>query len=181
MKVIHSDDYQKIKIRAAGNDDAAFFEKLYVAVRRIEFAMLGWDEHQILPVLKMQFDAQTRGYRGQFPNLKEFVVETNGEAVGRLVLTDEMRLVDIAVSPARRNLGIGSFVLKHLLDKADGENKNIFLRVLKTNTEARRLYMRFGFQTTGEDDLYLMMRRHSLPKRKNQISQKEKFRNYECP
>lgn len=164
MKKIFSGNQLQIVIREAGSDDPVFFEKLYLATRRNEFAGLGWNEDQIRMLLKMQFDAQTQGYRAQFPDLRKFVIEANETAVGRLLLTDEIRVVDIALMAASRNLGIGSFVLNCLLDKAVGENKDVFLQVLKTNDAARGLYERFKFETIGEDDLYLTMRR-SLPKK----------------
>ena len=166
MKKISFNNHLRIVIRKAGSDDAAFFRGLYVEVRRDEFAILGWNENQIQMLLEMQFDAQTQGYGEQFPGLRKFVIEANGAAVGRLLLTDKIRLVDIAVLPAARNLGIGSFVLNRLLEKADGESKDVFLQVVKTNNAARRLYERCGFETAGEDDLYLMMR-WSLSKRIN--------------
>lgn len=149
----------EIIVREAEGEDTTFFEKLYIAVRQEEFAVSGWSEHQRQMLLKMQFDAQTQGYRGQFPDLRTFVIEANGEPVGRLLLTDEIRLVDIAVLPKACNRGIGSFVLNYLLDKADSEKKDIFLQVLKTNAAARQLYERFGFEPIGGNDLYLMMRR----------------------
>lgn len=151
----------KIVIRKAEEDDLPFFEKLYIETRRDEFAILDWDDNQIEMLLKMQFNAQTQSYRMQFPDMENFVIEADGNAVGRLMTNGEIRLIDIAVLPESRNLGIGSFVLNHLLEQANGKQKHIFLQVLKTNVAAFRLYERFGFQTIGEDDLYLLMRRNS--------------------
>lgn len=156
-----SKNQTKITIRKAENDDVPFFEKLYIATRRDEFASLGWDENQLEMLLKMQFNAQTQGYRMQFPDLENFVIEADGKAVGRLITNREVRLIDIAVLPESRNLGIGSFVLNHLIEQAEDEKKAVILQVLKTNVAAFRLYQRFGFQTIGEDDLYLTMRRSS--------------------
>lgn len=152
----------KIVIRDAQDDDLPFFEKLYFETRKDEFAPLGWDAPQLEVLLKMQFNAQNQGYRMQFPDALFFLIEAGNKAVGRLITTGEIRLVDIAVLPDARNQGIGSFVLNELLKEADEKEKSIFLQVLKTNVAAFRLYERFGFEVTGEDDLYLSMERKNL-------------------
>jgi ribosomal protein S18 acetylase RimI-like enzyme len=152
----------KIVIREPEETDTPFFERLYFETRRGEFAALGWDENQLKPFLKMQFDLQTQAYKMQFPGARISVIESGGEAVGRLVTTDEIRLVDIAVLPDVQNRGIGSFVLRRLLDEAQGKGKFVDLQVLKTNVPAIRLYERFGFEKTSESDLYLMMQWRDL-------------------
>lgn len=147
----------KIVIRESVSADTPFFEKLYFETRKNEFAQLGWDAPQLEALLKMQFNTQTQGYRMQFPDARDFVIEADNEAVGRLITTNEIRLVDIAVLPDSRNRGIGSFVLGRLLEDAEIREKTIYLQVLKTNIAAIRLYERFGFEETGESDLYLLM------------------------
>ncbi len=147
----------KIVIRDGVSEDAPFLEKLYFETRRDEFAQLGWDENQLATLLKMQFMTQTQSYRMQFPDARNLIIEADGAAVGRLIETDEIRLVDIAVLPEFRNQGIGSFVLRRLLKEAKNKAKPVNLQVLKTNIPAIRLYERFGFEKTGEDQLYLMM------------------------
>lgn len=151
----------KIIIRDGVSADTPFFEKLYFETRKEEFAQLGWDEIQLETLLKMQFNTQTQGYRMQFPGARNLVIEADGEAVGRFITTDEICLVDIAVLPEFRNQGIGSFVLKRLLEEAENKEKSVYLQVLKTNIPAIRLYERFGFEKNGESDLYVMMRRDS--------------------
>ncbi|CAN5213890.1 hypothetical protein BH20ACI1_BH20ACI1_17850 [soil metagenome] len=148
----------KIVIRDAGGKDVPFFEELYFKTRRAEFATLGWDENQLAMFLQMQFNIQTQGYKLQFPDARISVIESGGAAVGRLITTGEIRLVDIAVLPESRNHGIGSFVLNRLLDEAKGKGKFVDLQVLKSNVAATRLYERFGFEKTGENELYFMMR-----------------------
>ena len=150
----------KITLRDAVEQDTPFFEKLYFETRKDEFASLGWDDNQLEPLLKMQFNIQIQGYKMHYPDALTLVIETDGAAVGRMITTDEIVLVDIAVLPEWRKHGIGSFVLKRLLDDAEREKKPVYLQVLKSNIAAFRLYERLGFETTGEDDLYLLMRRN---------------------
>lgn len=159
MKKIVLASQSKIVIRDAGDKDVPFFEELYFKTRRDEFAALGWDENQLAMFLPMQFNFQTQSYKMQFPDALISVIEYGGKAVGRLITTEEIRLVDIAVLPESRNHGIGSFVLNRLLNEAKGKGKFVDLQVLKTNVSAIRLYERFGFEKTGENELYFMMRR----------------------
>ena len=155
-------DQTQIVIRDAENNDAPFLEKLYCETRRDEFGALGWDENQLAMFLQMQFNIQTQSYKMQFPGAQISIIELDGAAVGRLITTGEIRLVDIAVLPDARNHGIGSFILQRLLDEAKSKGKSVDLQVLKTNIPAIRLYERFGFEKTGESDLYLEMQWRDL-------------------
>ena len=155
-------DQTQIVIRDAEDKDKPFLEKLYCETRRDEFAALGWDENQLAMFLQMQFNIQTQSYKMQFPGARTSIIESGGEAVGRMITTEEILLVDIAVLPASRNHGIGSLALKRLLDEAKSKGKSVDLQVLKTNIPAIRLYERFGFEKTGESDLYLAMRWRDL-------------------
>lgn len=150
----------KIVIRDAEAEDLVFLEKLYLETRKDEFSALGWDDDQLEMLLKMQFKIQTQAYKMQYPGARISVIETDGAAVGRMITTDEIILVDIAVLPEWQNHGIGSFVLKGLLSDADSQKKSVYLQVLKSNVPAFRLYERLGFEITGEDELNLMMRRN---------------------
>jgi len=158
MKKIVPASQSKIVIRDAGEKDVPFFEELYFKTRHNEFTQLDWDEIQLEKFLQMQFNMQTQSYKMQFPDARISVIESGGAAVGRLITTGEIRLVDIAVLPESRNHGIGSFVLNRLLNKAKGKGKFVDLQVLKSNVAATRLYERFGFEKTGENELYFMMR-----------------------
>ncbi len=158
MKKIVPASQPKIVIRDAGDKDVPFFEELYFKTRRSEFIQLGWDEIQLEEFLQMQFNMQTQSCKMQFPDARISVIEFGGAAVGRLITTGEIRLVDIAVLPESRNHGIGSFILNRLLDEARSKEKSVDLQVLKSNVAATRLYERFCFEKTGENELYFMMR-----------------------
>ncbi len=158
MKRIVPASQSKIVIRDAGDGDISFFEELYFKTRRNEFIQINWDEIQLERFLRMQFNIQTQSYQMQFPEARISVIESGGTAVGRLITTNEIRLVDIAILPEARKHGFGSFVLNRLLDEARRKKKLVDLQVLKSNVAATCLYERFGFEKTGENELYFMMR-----------------------
>ncbi|CAN5846703.1 hypothetical protein BH20ACI4_BH20ACI4_07380 [soil metagenome] len=161
-----SANQSKINIRESEDTDTPFFEKLYFETRRDEFAQIGWDENQIRMLLQMQFNVQTQAYQMQFPDARTSVIEADGTAVGRLITGDnsnELRLIDVAVLPESRGLGIGSFVMNKLQTEARKTGKPVTLQVLKTNIPAIRLYEKFGFETISEDELYLAMEWRTEP------------------
>ncbi len=163
MNRITSANNLTIVVRDTTASDTPFFEKLFFETRRSEFAMLGWDENQLVMFLKMQFNLQMQSYRMQYPNARIFAVEADNVKVGRYITANEtngIRLVDIAVLPDSQNFGIGSFVLKRLFDEAQDKNKIIILQVFKNNIAAKRLYERFGFKETDDSELYIEMQRH---------------------
>jgi len=67
----------------------------------------------------------------------------------------EAEILNIAVSPAHRRNGYGAVLLEALLKKA-GERgaQQIFLEVRESNTAARQLYEKYGFQPIGKRKRY---------------------------
>lgn len=69
---------------------------------------------------------------------------------GIWVIFDECHITNIAVHPASRCYGIGSILLKNLLDKAYSRGaKEITLEVRVSNLSAQSLYRNAGFVEEG--------------------------------
>lgn len=68
------------------------------------------------------------------------------ELVGVYIYQDNY-ITDIVVDPAFQNKGYGTFMLAHCINNMSSNKhiKNIRLRVVKSNTGAKRLYERNGF------------------------------------
>lgn len=151
---------QKVSLRPATKKDREFMEKVYVETRREEFAACGFDDLQINSILEMQFRMQTESYKMQFPDAENSVIQIDETRVGRLIVyrtAEEIRLVDIAVLPEFRRSGIGSFLIGNLQNEAKNEKKSMTLQVLQANEKAFKLYERFGFKVTGNDEIYTAM------------------------
>src|SRR5580693_7112036 len=91
-------------------DDGDFLLSLYASTRRPELAGLGWSEKEQDAFIRMQFDAQTRHYRGSFPNATYSVICVAGEQAGRLIVhraDNAIVIVDITLAPKFRRVGIG--------------------------------------------------------------------------
>ena len=58
-------------------------------------------------------------------------------------------LMDIAVDPLRRRRGLGTTLIRALLDRLPGPDEQVTLEVRPSNAAGLRLYEGFGFKTAG--------------------------------
>ena len=110
----------------------------------------------------MQFRAQDRAYRAQFPNARFDVIECDATPIGRLIVDRGERaihVVDVVLLPEHRGQGIGTSLLRALLAEATANGQPVTLRVDRDNP-ARSLYRRLGFATVSEDAIYAAMAWH---------------------
>lgn len=69
---------------------------------------------------------------------------------GIAAVCDESELLNIAVSPTSRRLGIATALLTHALDTAWGKGCSVmYLEVRESNLSARALYEKTGFRPVG--------------------------------
>jgi ribosomal protein S18 acetylase RimI-like enzyme len=146
-----------LSLRPVQAFDEAFLRRVYADARAPEIALTGWEAASANAFLRMQFDAQFQHYRRQYPQARFDVVERAGIAVGRLTVAreaDAIRIVDIALLASCRRQGIGTALLRRLLEEAGRDGRRVTLQVEQHN-RARALYQRLGF-TAGElHGLYL--------------------------
>ncbi len=141
-------------------DDGDFLLSVYASTRP-ELTGLGWSAEQQNAFIRMQFDAQTRHYRDSFPDATYSVICVDGEQAGRLIVNyadDQILIVDIALLPEFRRIGIGGGLVRRLLDQADASHLPVRCHVLHDST-ARRFWERAGFSAQGRDGVYLAMER----------------------
>jgi ribosomal protein S18 acetylase RimI-like enzyme len=151
---------QQVVLRTARDADRAFLAQVYSSTRADEMAMLPWTDEQKAAFVAQQFEAQEAHYRAHFDGAFE-VIEVDGEPAGRLYVDRrqrEIRVVDIALTPAFRGRGLGTGLLQALIAEADDGERTLSLHVEQHNP-ARRLYERLGFRPAGEDGPYLRMER----------------------
>jgi len=140
-------------------DDEEFLYRVYAGTRAEELAVVPWDEAQTEAFLRAQFDAQDRWYREHYVGATYEIVRIDGEAAGRLYLhrgETEIRIVDIALLPEHRGNGIGTALLRALLDEASASGKRVTIHVERFN-RALRLYERLGFSVAEDKGVYLFL------------------------
>lgn len=134
-------------------DDDGFLEELYFSVRD-DLGGAVADEQQMRQLLKIQFRAQSLTYERDFPDATHNIILVDGRRVGRMIVerrADAIQLVDIALLPTARNLGIGTQLIRGLIAECKESRRPLLLRVIKAS-RAVTLYERLGFRRTGEDD-----------------------------
>jgi GNAT superfamily N-acetyltransferase len=141
-----------LKLRPVSSNDDGFLIKLYASSRAEEMAGLPWDQDQRDSFMQMQFAAQQQDYKRRFPDGDHRLLLVDGEPAGRVYLArsgKEIRILDIALLPEHRNKGIGTGVIKGLLDEAARTQRPIRVYVEQFNP-AMRLFERLGFSKTED-------------------------------
>ena len=105
-------------------------------------------------------EEQVHKHRQNYTPATHQIVLIKGEPAGLIAVEDEpdyLWLVKLYILQEHRGKGIGTELLKQVLDHAIHTNKGVRLRVLRVNTKAQALYLRQGFVVTAETDQRLFM------------------------
>lgn len=86
---------------------------------------------------------------------RSYVVACEGENIigygGFMLVETDAHITTLAVAPALRRLKLGTRILLALVEGAVGRGaRHLTLEVRSTNTDAQRLYERFGFAPVGK-------------------------------
>ncbi len=131
--------------RPATRADLNFLDELYTAAMRPYFeATRTWN-----PLL----------FRITFDEAVSSVIQYGGKEIGFLKVRREpasIFLGDIQLLPEYRNQGIGTHVIRGILQEAKSSGVTVWLKVLKGNP-ARGLYERLGFTVVVEAELHWRM------------------------
>ena len=147
------------RLRPAGPDDRDFLLRVYASTREEELRLVDWSDEQKAAFVEQQFEAQDAYYREHYHPATFDVIEDGGEPIGRLYVArweDEIRIMDIALLPEHRGHGIGTALLRALLDEAAEAGQRLSIHV-ELNNPARRLYERLGFAPVEERGVYVLM------------------------
>lgn len=89
------------------------------------------------------------------------VIQSEGQDIGVLIVNeedDEIYVAEIEILPDWQGRGIGSSIIRLLMESASRAGKPLTLRVLHVNERARELYERLGFQLFKEIETYIYLR-----------------------
>ena len=115
----------------------------------------------IIKELNLNMDAQVAAFRQRWDVGQVRIITLDGMDIGWLqsfVKDDALFVGQLFVDGALRRRGIGTEVVKGLIEEAARAGRAVTLAVVKTNP-ALRLYERLGFRTTHEDERKFYMRR----------------------
>lgn len=144
-----------VTLRPITEADLPFLLEIYAGTRAEELALVpDWTtEHKRLFVTQ-QFMAQHQYYQEFYKGADLQLIMNEAIPIGRLYVhwnysPKEVRIMDIAMLPEYRGKGIGSSLLKAILQKGELLSKNVTIHV-EYNNPALRLYERMGFKKVGE-------------------------------
>ncbi len=142
-----------VQLRPATKDDVDALYRIHrdALGHYVEQTWGAWDE-----------DWQTRNFREHFDVTHRQVVEWDGRAIGFLDVMEQDEstlLANIQISPEFQRRGIGTRLIRDVLERAASRGVPVTLRVLRVNP-ARRLYERLGFEVVDTSETHYMMASH---------------------
>ena len=150
----------KLTLRPVTKDDDPFLLAVYGSSRAEELAQVEWPEGKQEEFLRWQFDLQRQDYDSRFPNAEYAVILIDDCPAGRIWIErdeKEIHLLDIAILPEFQNQGIGTLLLRQLIDEAVRTQKPLRHMVFMLNANAHRFYERLGFVDTEDAGAYKRM------------------------
>ncbi|MFN2588461.1 MAG: GNAT family N-acetyltransferase [Actinomycetota bacterium] len=148
----------RVELRAVVPEDRPFLRAVYGSTRWEELGPTGWSDAQKSSFLDQQFAAQDAHY-ASYDDATYSVIVVDGFPAGRLYVArwpEEIRIMDVALLPAARGKGVGTSLLRALIEEAAGGGKRLTIHVERENS-ALRLYERLGFVRVEERGPYYLM------------------------
>jgi len=142
-----------IILRPAQSQDFAFCERIY-------FDEMGW----IIEALKLDLARHHDDFARRWRCTEVRVIATASDDIGWLQTApkdDTIFVAQLYLEGRCQRQGIGSHVIRLLIEEAASAEKAVTLAVAKISP-ARRLYERLGFHVTHEDHHKVYMRREPL-------------------
>lgn len=158
IDIVHQKD-KNLEFRHISKEDRDILVKIYGSTRTEELAQTSWTEAQKKIFIESQFEAQRVHYERYYPGAEFLLIMYNDTIIGRLYLhvTEQLRIIDIALLPASRNTGLGTLLLTSIQTLAGNKGLPVSIHVEQFNP-ALRLYKRLGFiiKETVNSIYYLM-------------------------
>ena len=140
----------KYSLRQTTVEDYDFLYRLHAAtIREYVEETWGWQEEWQQEYFARKFDPENRQ-----------IIRIDDQDAGVIMIErrdEELFIGLIEILPKFQGHGIGSTLIRHVIQTAHADGLPVTLQVLKTNTPARRLYERLGFVITQEEKYRFQM------------------------
>jgi predicted GNAT family acetyltransferase len=149
-----------VSLRSEMDADERFLRRLVTETVAEQLGARAWPEEMRGQLLALQYAARRQSIHAAFPEGESRIIEVDGEGAGWLFVAEmeqEIRLVDIMIVEAHRHKGIGSTVIRQVIEGAAANGKPVRLTVANMNPGAERLYERLGFCRVGGDEVQHVM------------------------
>ena len=148
-------------LRSITDTDLPILFEIYASTRAEEVAqVVWWTEEQKRDFLLQQFTAQHEYYLKNYIQSSFDLIMLEQVPVGRLYVArwdNQIRIIDIALLPAYRGQGIGTYLLEGLLSESHTQGVPLTIHV-ERNNPALTLYERLGFTLVEDKGVYLLLK-----------------------
>ncbi len=149
----------EITFRPICKGDHPFLKKVYRSTREKELLQTFWTEAEKQKFIEFQFNAQHSHYINAYKGAEFNIIMKKNTDIGRLYIWEtekQIRIMDIALLEEHTGKGIGTYLLKQLIQKSEKRGKKLNIHV-EYNNPALRLYERLGFKKTDNTGVYFFM------------------------
>ncbi|MDQ3013418.1 MAG: GNAT family N-acetyltransferase [Acidobacteriota bacterium] len=149
-----------VTLRPTQPEDESFLAAVYGSTREQELAMVPWDAAQREAFILSQFIAQRTHYQTEYPQARESIILLDDQPAGRIYVDrreSEIRILDFTLLPAFRGQGIGTPIIRAVMDEAALGRKRVSIN-LDSFSQSHSLFERLGFkaaETTGFHTLFV--------------------------
>lgn len=145
-----------LALRGETEADFAFLCELFADIRREELAPVPWPEQAKRDFLDAQCKLQRDHYARHYGGAELLLIFNGSTPIGRLYVHAtrvEIRVMEIALLRDWRSRGIGSLLIRTVLDEAARRDVEVTLHVEPDNP-AQRMYRRLGFGLVENRGVY---------------------------
>ncbi|HKO96853.1 MAG TPA: GNAT family N-acetyltransferase [Pyrinomonadaceae bacterium] len=135
-------------LRPAKETDDSLLLQIYASTREDELNQVPWDDGQKEKFLRWQCDLQRNEYDSRYPDARYEIILVDDEPAGRMWIgedDEQIRLMDIALFRQFQGRGVGTLLVKRLIEEARQAGKVLRHMVFILNNNAQQLYERLGF------------------------------------
>jgi putative hydrolase of the HAD superfamily len=148
-------NWKSINLKPAKDTDREFAYQVKKAAEGTYITELwGWDEG-------VQRNFHAKQWQENRPN----IIFYGNRPIGTLAVNEKTEGIEVAqffILPEFQNRGIGTFLMRQIVERADQSGRKIRLRYLKNNPVAT-FYLRLGFQIVDPGEVFNSMERQIQP------------------
>ncbi len=140
-----------ISLRTINKKDNKTLLRIYASTRLEELKLAtNWSKELKQKFLEFQFNAQHTYYHEIYTGAHFWIIEKNGQAIGRLYLDENfenktVRIIDITLLREWRGQGLGNQIIMDIIHFAGKLNRSVSIHVESFNP-AMELYKKIGFE-----------------------------------
>ena len=146
--------------RAITPEDHPFLVSLYGSTREDELAQaenLTVDQKEAF--IQMQFLAQSNYLQDKYPNASFDLILDDSVPIGRRYhdrQEEVIHVIDISLTPERRGKGLGTILMKEIIEEAR-EKKLVVTLYLQKTERCWDFFERMGFHSIADDGVNFLM------------------------